>query len=95
MQLLLGNLARSHESNALRIGICGGIETMVRVMNSPKTSVGSDHDGIRVQANAAEALVNCTCNDSHENAERIRQAGIKPLVLLCTSRNLSVQEARL
>ena len=89
----LGNLARSHESNALRIGICGGIETMVRVMNSPKTSVGSDHDGIRVQANAAEALVNCTRNDSHENAERIRQAGIKPLVLLCTSRNLSVQRS--
>ena len=66
---------------------------MVRVMNSPKTSVGSDHDGIRVQANAAEALVNCTRNDSHENAERIRQAGIKPLVLLCTSRNLSVQRS--
>ena len=79
--------------NALRIGICGGIETLVRMMDSAKTSVGSDQDAIRVQANAAEALVNCTRNDSHENAERIRRAGIKPIVLLCTSTNLAVQRS--
>ena len=89
----LGNLARSHEMNALRIGICGGIETLVRMMDSAKTSVGSDQDAIRVQANAAEALVNCTRNDSHENAERIRRAGIRPIVLLCTSTNLAVQRS--
>ena len=35
----LGNLARSHEMNALRIGICGGVEALVRMMDSAKTSV--------------------------------------------------------
>ena len=45
----------------------------------------------RIQANAGEALVNATRNDSHENAERIRKHGVKPLVLLCASENLAVQ----
>ena len=87
----LGNLARRNEANSLRIGICGGIEALVRLISSAKAA--DEHCGERVQANAAEALVNATRNDSHENAERIRACGIKPLVLLCTSKNLSVQRS--
>jgi hypothetical protein len=87
----LGNLARRNEANSLRIGICGGIEALVRLVNSGRTA--DLNDGERVQANAAEALVNATRNDSHENAERVRACGIRPLVLLCTSKNLSVQRS--
>ena len=87
----LVNLSRNHEENALRIGIVNGMEALVRLVHSTSTADLSSPDGERVQANAAEALVNATRNDSHENAERIRSCGVRELVLLCSSRNIAVQ----
>ena len=89
----LVNLSRSHEQNALRVGTSYGIEALVRLTNSTATADLSTGDGERVQGNAAEALVNATRNDSHENAERIRSCGVRPIVLMCTSENLVVQRA--
>lgn len=89
----LVNLSRSHEQNALRVGTAYGIEALVRLTNSTATADLSSRDGERVQGNAAEALVNATRNDSHENAERIRSCGVRPIVLMCTSDNLVVQRA--
>ena len=89
----LVNLSRNHEQNALRVGTAYGIEALVRLTNSTATADLSSLDGERVQGNAAEALVNATRNDSHENAERIRSCGVRPIVLMCTSDNLIVQRA--
>ena len=89
----LVNLSRSHEQNALRVGTAYGIEALVRLTNSTATADLSTPDGERVQGNAAEALVNATRNDSHENAERVRSCGVRPIVLMCTSKNLIVQRA--
>merc|ERR1712166_112041 len=89
----LVNLSRSHEQNALRVGTAYGIEALVRLTNSTATADLSTPDGERVQGNAAEALVNATRNDSHENAERVRSCGVRPIVLMCTSTNLVVQRA--
>ena len=87
----LANLARDHVRNALRIGAAGGIETLVELCDSDRTA--ELDDGERVQANAGEALVNATRNDCHENAERVRQCGITPLVLLSGSQNVLVQRS--
>ena len=89
----LVNLSRNHEQNALRVGTAYGIEALVRLTNSTATADLSTPDGERVQGNAAEALVNATRNDSHENAERIRSCGVRPIVLMCTSDNLVVKRA--
>jgi HEAT repeat protein len=89
----LVNLSRNHEQNALRVGTAYGIEALVRLTNSTATADLSSPDGERVQGNAAEALVNATRNDSHENAERIRSCGVRPIVLMCTSGNLIVKRA--
>ena len=84
----IANLTWKHEKNSLAVGRAGGIEALVELCNSPRSS---EWGCSSVQADAAEALVNATRNDSHENAERIRRFGVRPLILLCASSAVAVQ----
>eukprot|EP00941_MAST-03F_sp_MAST-3F-sp1_P002002 g2002.t1 len=66
----------------------GGIQAALRLCHS-EVAISS----VEVQANAVELLANATCLDGNIGvSDIIKKAGVRPLVLLCASQYLAVQQ---